>query len=161
VKTTAGRKGVENQPRRELSQEYQRRHTQIDFQKLLTSAKSETGAAYPSLIALLNSRQRKIEIDFRIRKEGTWKDMFSLIVNRSNPSEVERIAKEQISKGFRIINKDLRMVPLEECFEVVTSDGTNTILFIPENDIVINETLRDSVAVIYRRRLKRKAKNIS
>jgi hypothetical protein len=75
--------------------------------------------------------------------------MLSLIVDRSNPSEVERIAKEQISKGFRIINKDLCAVPLKECFKAVTSDGTNTILFIPEKDIVIDETLRDSVAAFF------------
>lgn len=57
------------------------------------------------------------------------------LVDRSDPSEVKRIAIKYMRKGGRmhIFDTTLHMLTPQTCFVAV--DGTNTILLIPEREI--------------------------
>ena len=74
--------------------------------------------------------------------------MQSLWVDRSDPSEVARVAKKSIRKGLRIFDTKMKLLGPDDCFEVVTADETNTILLIPQNALDINDRLLDSASVL-------------
>jgi hypothetical protein len=51
-------------------------------------------------------------------------------------------------KGFRVLDTNQRMLSPQECFQVVTQNGTNTILLIPQNELVIDDTALDFISDI-------------
>jgi len=59
------------------------------------------------------------------------------LVDRSDSSEVKRIAIKYMRKGGRmhIFDTNLRMLTPQTCFEAVAVDGRNTILLIPEREL--------------------------
>ncbi len=67
----------------------------------------------------------------------------SLLVDPSDPSEVERVAKKYMRKRIRLFDTNLNI--LVGCFEAAPADGTNTIFLIPEVEISIDEELETSV----------------
>ena len=87
-------------------------------------------------------------IRFKIRERSGWRDVQSLWVDRSDPSEVARVAKKSIRKGLRIFDTKMKLLGPDDCFEVVTADETNTILLIPQNALDINDRLLDSASVL-------------
>ena len=87
-------------------------------------------------------------IRFKIRERSGWRDVQSLWVDRSDPSEVARVAKKNIRKGLRIFDTKMKLLGPDDCFEVVTADETNTILLIPQNALDINDRLLDSASVL-------------
>ena len=64
-------------------------------------------------------------IRFKIRERNGWTDVQSLWVDRSDPSEVARVAKKSIRKGLRIFDTKMKLLGPDDCFEVVTPDETN------------------------------------
>jgi hypothetical protein len=46
-------------------------------------------------------------------------------------------------KGLTIFDTREHMLSSQECFQVVTHNGTNTILLIPQNELVIDNTALD------------------
>ena len=87
-------------------------------------------------------------IRFKIRERSGWRDVQSLWVDRSDPSEVARVAKKSIRKGLRIFDTKMKLLGPDDCFEVVTADKTNTILLIPQNALDIDDRLLDSASVL-------------
>ena len=46
-------------------------------------------------------------------------------------------------KKFWIFDTNKRMLSPQECFQVVTQNGTNTILLIPQNELIIDDIALD------------------
>ena len=88
----------------------------------------------------------KIQINYQVRERGVWRTADSLLVDPSDPSEVERVAKKYMRKRIRLFDTELNILTPRGCFEAALADGTNTILLIPEAEISIDEELEASVS---------------
>ena len=88
----------------------------------------------------------KIHIKYKIRERGAWRTADRLLVDPSDPSEVERVAKKYMRKRIRLFDTALNILTPQECFEAALASGTNTIFLIPEAEISINEELEASVS---------------
>jgi hypothetical protein len=55
-----------------------------------------------------------------------WRNVQSLWVDRSDPTELIRVAKKNMRKGLRLLDTNMQLLAPEDCFEAVTVDGTNT-----------------------------------
>jgi hypothetical protein len=91
----------------------------------------------------------KVRIKFKIKERFNWKETSSIIVDPSNPPEVIRKAKEYMREGLRILDTKLRMLSPDKCFRVVTEIQTNTIVLIPQKELVIDDELIGSAADLY------------
>jgi hypothetical protein len=67
-------------------------------------------------------------------------------VDPSDPSEVERVAVKYMRKHVRLFDTQLNILTPADCFEAVTTNGSNTILLIPEEEIDISKELENSVS---------------
>ena len=92
--------------------------------------------------------RERVCICFKIREGNGWRYVQSLLVSRSDPSEVARVAKKSIRKGLRIFDTNMRLLGPDDCYEVVTADGTNTILLVPQAALDINNQLLDSASIL-------------
>ena len=87
-------------------------------------------------------------IDFKIWENNIWRDVQSLQVDRSDPSEVARVAQKSMRKGLRTFDTNMQLLVPEDCFEAATVDGTNTILLVPQRELDIDDRLMDSANVL-------------
>lgn len=87
-------------------------------------------------------------IHFKTRENSIWRDVQSLWVSRSDPSEVARVAKKNMRKGLRTFDTNGQLIAPDDIFEAVTVDGTNTVLLIPQRDLDIDDGLLDSANVL-------------
>jgi len=76
-----------------------------------------------------------IRIEFKILEGEVWRTDRSLLVDPSEPSEVERVAKKYMRKGIRPFDTSFKLLVPRKCFQAVTTDGTNTVLLIQEDDV--------------------------
>jgi hypothetical protein len=88
----------------------------------------------------------KIRIKYKVRERGAWRMADSLLVDPSDPSEVERVAKKYMRKRIRLFDTALNILTPRGCWEAALADGSNTILLIPEQEISIDEELEASVS---------------
>jgi Protein of unknown function (DUF3723) len=128
----------EEQVQREQEEQAQREQEQAQREREQHRQEQETP---------LRSRNT-VQIYFKIRERGVWRDVESLLIDPSDPSEVARVAKKNARKGLRTFDTNARLLGPDECFEAVTNDGTNTILLIPQNKLDIDEQLLDSASVV-------------
>jgi hypothetical protein len=56
-------------------------------------------------------------------------------------------------KGLRILDTKLRILSLDEYFRVIIENKTNTILLIPQKEVVIDNELISSVANLHAKRV--------
>ncbi|ETN44757.1 uncharacterized protein HMPREF1541_10427 [Cyphellophora europaea CBS 101466] len=89
-----------------------------------------------------------VAVSFKILDNGTWRDVQTLQVYRADPSEVARVAKKSMRKGFRTMDTNMQLLAPDDCFEAATIDGTNTILLIPQADLDVDEGLVASANVV-------------
>ena len=54
----------------------------------------------------------KIQINYHVLKRGVWRAADSLLVDPSNPSEVERMAKKYMRKRIRLFDTELNILTL-------------------------------------------------
>lgn len=109
-----------------------------------------TGLTEPSQSIQENSNATKIRIVFKIWERGNWRDMSIHIVDPSDPSAIERVAKKNLRKNIRIFDTNLRMLAPQDCFEAATAHGMNTILLIPETKLYAINDIAASAAGIHR-----------
>jgi hypothetical protein len=79
-----------------------------------------------------------VRIEFKIHERDDWRTVRSLLVDSSDPSEVERVATKYMRKGIRAFDSSLNLLVPRMCFEAAIADGSNTILLVPENTIQVN-----------------------
>ena len=77
------------------------------------------------------SDSAKVCINFKSEKNKEWVVSRKVLVDSMDPSEVTRVAVEYLRKGVGIFNSKLRMLKPDDCYEKVTSDGTNAIYLRP------------------------------
>ena len=82
-----------------------------------------------------------VRIEFKVQERGVWRTDRSLVVNPSEPSEVERVTKKYMRKRFRPFDTSFNPLVPRTCFQAVTADGTNTVILISEDDIRVNNQL--------------------
>ncbi|ELR06849.1 hypothetical protein VC83_03930 [Pseudogymnoascus destructans] len=127
----------------------QRRNTQIDLEGIIAGGLASTledtvdppdrpGEQDPnSQLQVVAPSPSEVRIEFKILEGEVWKTDRSLLVNPFEPSEVERVAKKYMRKGIR----PFELLLPRTCFQAVTTDGTNTILLIQEDDTHVNNQL--------------------
>lgn len=90
----------------------------------------------------------RVCIHFKSRENKIWRVVQSLWVERSDPSEVIRVAKKNMRKGLRIFDTNMQLLAPDDCFEAVTADGTNTIVLVPQMQLEIDDQMLDSANVL-------------
>jgi hypothetical protein len=72
---------------------------------------------------------RPVTILFRVReKDGRWKTAHEVVVDRSDPSQVERVAKKEArNRQATFYDKNLRVLTPAQCYEAAIEDDTNMI----------------------------------
>jgi hypothetical protein len=86
----------------------------------------------------------KVCINMKIKRQGDWRDMQPLMVDPSNPSDVERMMQRYIRQGIRPLNTRLGMLSAQHGFASITGDETNMILFLPDGELVLEGETIDS-----------------
>jgi hypothetical protein len=78
-------------------------------------------------------------ITFKVRERGVWRTAQSLLVNSSDPSEIERIAVKYMRKKeqMRLYNTDLNILTPQICFQAAIANRGNILLLIPEREILM------------------------
>jgi hypothetical protein len=89
----------------------------------------------------------RTRIDFKIREQGKgpWKTAHSLLVDPSDPSEVQRVAIKYMRKQIRLFDASLNILTPRGCFEAAIVNNANSIYLIPETEIRIDEQLLASI----------------
>jgi hypothetical protein len=87
-----------------------------------------------------------VRIEFKIHERDNWRTVSSVLVDVSDPSEVERVAKKYMRKGIRPFDSSLNLLVPRTCFKAATADGSNTILLVPEDRIKVNNQLMGSTS---------------
>jgi hypothetical protein len=67
----------------------------------------------------------------------------SLLVDRSDPSEVARVAKKSMRKCLRTLDTNGQLVAPNDIFDAVTADGTNTIILMPQRELDVDDQTLD------------------
>jgi hypothetical protein len=92
-------------------------------------------------LQIMSPAPSMIRIEFKIYERDVWRTDRSLLVDPSELSEVERVARKYIREKLRPFDTSFRLLVLGKYFQVVTADRTNTILVIPEDNIRVNNQL--------------------
>ncbi|KAL5352248.1 hypothetical protein ACLOAV_002195 [Pseudogymnoascus australis] len=99
--------------------------------------------------------EREIDINLIRWEDDTWKYLTPLAVDPENPSNIERLVNEYMTKGIRAFNTYLRMMSPTECFQVVVNNRTHTILLIAEDELAIDDRMHESAANLHAEATKR------
>ncbi|CEL09500.1 hypothetical protein ASPCAL12635 [Aspergillus calidoustus] len=80
-------------------------------------------------------------------KNGHWKMVHEVLVERSDPSQVERVArKEARNRQATFYDKNLRKVTPAQCFEAAIEDDTNKIFMNFGGELAMDEETIESIA---------------
>ena len=79
-----------------------------------------------------------VRINFKIRDGVIWKPVSTHVTERSDSSEIEKVAMKWVRKKWRLFNTELRMLAPQQCYDAAITDGTYTILLMRESDINID-----------------------
>ena len=80
------------------------------------------------------STQQLIEIKFWSLERGQWNQSDCLLVDRSDPSPVERVARKYSCKGYTLYDVSLKSLRPAHCYRAATADGTNAIFLISAHE---------------------------
>ncbi|KAE8334190.1 hypothetical protein BDV24DRAFT_170453, partial [Aspergillus arachidicola] len=89
-----------------------------------------------------------VTIVFRVREtDGRWKTAHEVVVDRSDPSQVERVArKEARNRQATFYDKNLRLLTPAQCFKAAIEDDTNTIFMHFGGELAMDEETMRSIA---------------
>ena len=79
-----------------------------------------------------------VRINFKIRDGVIWKPVSTHVTERSDSSEIEKVAMKWVRKKWRLFNTELRMLAPQQCYDAAMTNGTYTILLMQESDINID-----------------------
>ena len=84
------------------------------------------------------SNNTTVRINFKIRDGDIWKPASTHLTERSDSSEIEKVAMKWVREKWRLFNTELRMLAPQQCYDAAITDGTYTILLMRESDINID-----------------------
>jgi hypothetical protein len=99
--------------------------------------------------------EREININIVRWEDDSWKYLTPLAVDPENPSNIEPLVNDYMTRGVRAFNTNLRMVSPEECFQAIINDRTHTILLITEDELAIDDRMLESAAKLHAEAIKR------
>ncbi|KAJ5974842.1 hypothetical protein N7481_008549 [Penicillium waksmanii] len=91
------------------------------------------------------STQPLIEIKFWSLERGQWNQSDCLLVDRLDPSPMERLARKYSCKGYTLYDVNLKSLRPAHCYRAATADDTNAIFLIStheEKNIVATDGLK-------------------
>lgn len=91
-------------------------------------------------------KPHRTRINMKVKRHGAWRDMQPVMVDPNNTADFERRVDRYIREGLRPLNTRLGMLPTRHCFALITDDGTNMILFLPDGEIVLDDETLDNAA---------------
>ncbi|KAK8029466.1 hypothetical protein PG993_010757 [Apiospora rasikravindrae] len=152
--------GVADQPRRD-PEELRRTARSTDALTHRASGNvskvSETAGAGPSTQVDGPAHPRFVRIEFKTRVRGEWVVSHELLVDPLEPSQAMRVAAKYLRKDVGIFDSRNRMLSPINCYEKVTSDGTNAIYLVPNWEaeggslVRLGDVERGEPAVHYKR----------
>jgi hypothetical protein len=80
------------------------------------------------------STQRLIDIKFWSLERGQWNQSDSLLVDPSDPSAMERLARKYSCKGYTLYDVSLKSLRPAHCYRAATADDTNAIFLISAHE---------------------------
>jgi hypothetical protein len=80
------------------------------------------------------STQKLIEIKFWSLERGQWNQSDCLLVDRTDPTPVERIARKYSCKCYALYDVDLHSLRPGHCYRAATADGSNAIFLISAHE---------------------------
>ncbi|KAJ5976610.1 hypothetical protein N7481_010317 [Penicillium waksmanii] len=80
------------------------------------------------------STQRLIDIKFWSLERGQWSQSDCLLVDPSDPSPMERLARKYSCKGFTLYDVNLKSLRLAHCYRAATADDTKAIFLISAHE---------------------------
>ncbi|KAJ5974799.1 hypothetical protein N7481_008506 [Penicillium waksmanii] len=80
------------------------------------------------------STQQLIEIKFWSLERGQWNQSDCLLVDRSDPSPMERLARKYSCKGYTLYDVSLKCLRPAHCYPAATADDTNAIFLISAHE---------------------------
>ncbi|OBT74058.1 hypothetical protein VF21_07833 [Pseudogymnoascus sp. 05NY08] len=92
--------------------------------------------------------EREIDINLIRWEDDTWKYLTPLAVDPENPSNIEQLVNDYMTRGIRAFNTYMRMMSPGECFQTVVNNRTHTILLIAEDELAIDR-MHESVAKLH------------
>lgn len=89
-----------------------------------------------------------VTIVFRVREnDGRWTTAHEVVVDRSDPSQVERVArKEARNRQATFYDKNLRLLTPAQCFKAAIEDDANTIFMHFGGELAMDEDTMRSIA---------------
>ena len=84
------------------------------------------------------SNNTTVHINFKIRDGIIWKPVSTHLTERSESSEIEKVAMKWVREKWRLFNTELRMLAPQQCYDAAIVHGTYTILLMRESDISID-----------------------
>ncbi|KAL5344302.1 hypothetical protein ACLOAV_010731 [Pseudogymnoascus australis] len=131
----------------------QRWDTQVDIERIIARGLASIPEAtedppehsreqnLDSQLQVVPPSPSKIRIEFNILEGEVWRTDRSLLVDPSEPSEVERVAKKYTRKGIRQFDTSFNLLVPGQCFQAVTTNGTNTVLLIKDDGLHVDSQL--------------------
>jgi hypothetical protein len=95
---------------------------------------SSTDDTGPARAALPQPQQGPVEIHFWTFEREQWKQCDRLLVNPSDPSPLERLARKYTWKGYSLYDLRLQSLRPTQCFRAAITDGRNAIFMISEHE---------------------------
>ena len=80
------------------------------------------------------STQQHIEVKFWSLERGKWNLSDCLLVDRSDPSPAERVARKYSSKSYALYDVSLHSLRSGHCYRAATADGSNAIFLISAHE---------------------------
>ena len=72
------------------------------------------------------SNNTTVRINFKIRDGDIWKPVSTHLTERSDSSEIEKVAMKWVREKWRLFNTELRMLAPQQCYDAAITDGTYT-----------------------------------
>jgi hypothetical protein len=141
------RREKERQEREQLERAQQRERLEKEQLEREQEARLETER--------LEQLKRRININLFRWEDDSWKYLTPLTVDPQNPSNVEQLVNDYMTRGVRALNTNLRMMSPEEYFQAIINDRTHTILLITEYELVLDDRMLESAAKLHEEAIKR------
>lgn len=77
-----------------------------------------------------SSLKQRVEINFWSLERGQWYQSDCLLIDRSDPSPVKRVAQKYSCKGYSLYDVHLHSLRPDHCYRAAIADGSNAIFLI-------------------------------
>ncbi|KAJ5900386.1 uncharacterized protein N7473_004456 [Penicillium subrubescens] len=124
----------EGQPELTVKNPDQIRPISRDVVRTLSTHASSTDESRAGEADSSQPQQGPVEIQFLALEREQWRQSDRLLVDPSDPSPLERLARKYLRKGYSLYDAYLQHLRPAQCFRAATVDGENSIFMISEHE---------------------------